>query len=1237
MRDRSFRQRAFLPILVLAGFALVQTTGRTQEVSRRPGKDASQVRGARESDPRGEEAGLRRLAQRLIQFRAIGDLESAARVFGRLFPSDAAGDPVTASKTGAALPPDRTDRPSGNVKPVLAVAGAYPVFVSPEPERNPSAGISRSSDGTWAIFSAAEQWTGGQPGDVRIRKSSDLGRTWPETVLIGDGRPASHPALRQVADDAIGVAYVKEWNGADGDIHFARLNGAMSSHPEFPVALSLSDQRSPSLATDRLAYDAPYLYVVYAEREGHSGSVKFRVSQDLGGSWSRAMTIDTFPWPGRTAVETAIVFDPSKNALHVAYSRPQGPSAGIAAVTSVDFGASWSRPAFLTPVDGRADSSPAIAAGNGTVIVVYEHETAASGGDIGLAFSSDSGKRWTTGPGLASSAASETGPDIQASEGGSPRFFASYVEGSGRVRVMSAEGPTPGSWTMEGAVPEHDGLTCLGSAIVLPMPGRDGGESAGILWADTSADEDIYFSATAITLSLADLVVTPGNQDVSYMQGTTSFAVTKTGEEQVDWTAAVVSGGTWLSIQSGSSGTDAGTIVAAYAQNSAAAERIGSILVTPKDTAIPAVTVTVTQEGAPVGTLSVTPASGLTSTGVEGGPFTPSSQAYVLRNVGTTSISWRAARVQVWTSLSTLSGTLGAGATRTVTVSINSAAATLSAGIYTDTVSFMNTTNGNGNTTRPVSLTVSSSAGSLSVTPAGGLMSTGPVGGPFAPSSQDYTLHNPGLTSIDWTAGKTQAWATLSAISGTLTSGATATVTVSINATADTLAAGTYNDTVTFTNTTNGTGNTTRAVALTVSAPAGALSVAPAGSLNASGPEGGPFMPSSQAYTLENTGGTSISWTAGKTQAWTTLSAVSGALAAGATATVTVSINAAADTLADGTYNDTVTFTNTTNGSGNTTRAVALTVSAPAGALSVTPAGGLTSSGLAGGPFTPSSQAYTLENTGGRSISWTAGKTQAWTTLSAVSGTLTGGATATVTVSINATADALAASTYNDMVTFTNATNGSGNTTRAVVLEIGAGPILAVSPAGRSVSFSSGSTTFGVSNAGGGTVTWTAAVVSGGPWLAITSGSGGTDSGTITVAFAENRTSSERVGIIRVTAPGAAGSPKDVTVTQGWGTLGLNLAAQRLVEKAWIIQRQYGGLTVSIVNPASVPIDRYVISRKAGSGDFQVLATVSGSTVQGTQFTYADMFLEPGTSYTYKVVAYDALGTAVVESLEVTI
>ncbi|MFU8893939.1 MAG: InlB B-repeat-containing protein [Luteolibacter sp.] len=109
--------------------------------------------------------------------------------------------------------------------------------------------------------------------------------------------------------------------------------------------------------------------------------------------------------------------------------------------------------------------------------------------------------------------------------------------------------------------------------------------------------------------------------------------------------------------------------------------------------------------------------------------------------------------------------------------------------------------------------------GSLAVAGSDGLTSSGTAGGSFTPGSIQYTLSNPGDDPVNWTAGKTAAWVDLSATSGTLAAGASTSVTVSINDHAISLAAGSYNDTVTFSNTTNGTGNTTRGVSLTVNAP----------------------------------------------------------------------------------------------------------------------------------------------------------------------------------------------------------------------------------------------------------------------------------------------------------------------------------------------------------------------------------------------------------------------------------
>ena len=326
------------------------------------------------------------------------------------------------------------------------------------------------------------------------------------------------------------------------------------------------------------------------------------------------------------------------------------------------------------------------------------------------------------------------------------------------------------------------------------------------------------------------------------------------------------------------------------------------------------------------GILAVEVSDNLIASGTRGGPFNPASKQYTLRNTGASSVTWTATKGQSWVTLSTAGGTLNAGATTTVTVSLNSGANSLAAGKHADTVTITNTTNGNGTTTRDVDLTVNPPPGVLSVTPSSSLASSGLPGGPFTPLGQTYILENTGETTIDWTATKTQNWVDLSSAGGTLSAGATTTVTVSINDTANTLAAGAYSDTVSFANTTNGNGSTTRAINLTVQ---GGLSVTDGDGLSSSGLEGGPFDPPYKDYTLTNTGTTSLNWSAAKTQKWVKLSKTSGSLATGASVTVTVSIDAkSAGALSDGAFADMVTFTNKTNNVGNTSRNAALNVQA---------------------------------------------------------------------------------------------------------------------------------------------------------------------------------------------------------------------------------------------------------------------------------------------------------------------
>jgi hypothetical protein len=78
--------------------------------------------------------------------------------------------------------------------------------------------------------------------------------------------------------------------------------------------------------------------------------------------------------------------------------------------------------------------------------------------------------------------------------------------------------------------------------------------------------------------------------------------------------------------------------------------------------------------------LFIAPALGLTSTGPDGGPFSPVNQTYSLSNVGTNVVDWSATWTAAWLELSITNGTLQPGyAPVTLTVQLNSIANSLPA------------------------------------------------------------------------------------------------------------------------------------------------------------------------------------------------------------------------------------------------------------------------------------------------------------------------------------------------------------------------------------------------------------------------------------------------------------------------------------------------------------------------------------------------------------------------------
>ena len=109
---------------------------------------------------------------------------------------------------------------------------------------------------------------------------------------------------------------------------------------------------------------------------------------------------------------------------------------------------------------------------------------------------------------------------------------------------------------------------------------------------------------------------------------------------------------------------------------------------------------------APPTGMRVTPGSGLAAEGPRGGPFEPEHIVYTLENFDDTGLDYVVTKTQSWVSIDNASGYLPPHQTTTVTVSINDGANGLGNGHYEDTVEFINTTNHDGDTTRPVTLDV---------------------------------------------------------------------------------------------------------------------------------------------------------------------------------------------------------------------------------------------------------------------------------------------------------------------------------------------------------------------------------------------------------------------------------------------------------------------------------------------------------------------------------------------------
>ena len=196
--------------------------------------------------------------------------------------------------------------------------------------------------------------------------------------------------------------------------------------------------------------------------------------------------------------------------------------------------------------------------------------------------------------------------------------------------------------------------------------------------------------------------------------------------------------------------------------------------------------------------------------------------------------------------------------------------------------------------------------------------------------------------------------------------------------------------------------------------------VLPTSTFEITGDVSGPFSPVSMFYTVAETNPFSCVWSVSADVDWLTVVPDSFSLAPSAFREVEVFLNSLAESMAPGVYTASVTFWNETTDEIRI-RPVTLTIH---DTLAISPAEGLSSSGYAGGPFSPTSKVYAVTNKSSQPVTFSASANASWLSVSPSSWLLQAGGSVQVTVALNAQAYSQPIGTYFATVAFSNQTTG---------------------------------------------------------------------------------------------------------------------------------------------------------------------------------------------------------------------
>jgi len=124
---------------------------------------------------------------------------------------------------------------------------------------------------------------------------------------------------------------------------------------------------------------------------------------------------------------------------------------------------------------------------------------------------------------------------------------------------------------------------------------------------------------------------------------------------------------------------------------------------------------------------------------------------------------------------------------------------------------------------------------------------------------------------------------------------------------------------------------------------------------------------------------------------------------------------------------------------------------------------------------------------------------------------------------------------------------------------------------------------------------------------------------------------------IRSNDPVNGNAPLEATAFSQIPFITMNLQAQRLIERAWLVRRGFARISLAMTSTSPWGEVAYRLVRRTGTGPYQTIKNFRwGDTSMGT-WTYADYFLAADADYTYRIEAVDCRGVVIHESQEVVL